>query len=630
MRAPRALPGGRLDAQDDTFIPFRALNCVMRRLLLLLGLASFTWTVVLLISGGVTIPIGSRQVSSRSPVNPLIAALVCWAAALARVRAQDLRREAIAFMRLLPRLPLILAASAAAIAVATALIWGTFAASGADSYGYVSQAALWAHGRLSVQQPFVRDFPWPLADWTFTPLGYRPGLARATLVPTYAPGLPLVMAVFQLIGGPSAVFLVAPAAAAATVWLTFWLGRHLGGVWAGALAAVLLATSPTFEFQAIWPMSDIPAAMWWTASVALAFSEGRRLTLLALLSGVIAALALLTRPNLILVAIAVGGYYFRTARRDRRAGRLLAFSAGALPGLIAIGVLHTIWYGSPLKSGYGELEEIYTWSNAPQNLGHYPVTFVTIEQSFVAVAVMAAVLWIVERVHGRTFLTDARASVDPAKPWALRALIAAVCLSYLFYVPYPEWWYLRFFLPAYPALFCLVAVAATRMVRVSPPFPRVAAVIAITLIAGTWGLWQVRDVGTHAIKNAERRYRDVGRFIDRELPRNAIFLSVQESGSIRYYSGRLTLRYDWLERRWLDPALAILREQGFHPYIALEQDEHDQFRERFRGHSVLAELDWPPVAARLQPVQVRIYDPADRDRFLQGLPVHTAVIEAAR
>ncbi|MBI1873475.1 MAG: hypothetical protein HYS05_06240 [Acidobacteria bacterium] len=26
MRAPRALPGGRLDAQDDTFIPFRALT----------------------------------------------------------------------------------------------------------------------------------------------------------------------------------------------------------------------------------------------------------------------------------------------------------------------------------------------------------------------------------------------------------------------------------------------------------------------------------------------------------------------------------------------------------------------------------------------------------------------------
>ena len=77
--------------------------------------------------------------------------------------------------------------------------FGTFVASGADSYGYVSQADLWLRHSLVVDQPLGRDAPWPDATWTLAPLGYRPGDQRGTMVPTYSPGLPMLMAVFKAI-----------------------------------------------------------------------------------------------------------------------------------------------------------------------------------------------------------------------------------------------------------------------------------------------------------------------------------------------------------------------------------------------------------------------------------------------
>ena len=90
------------------------------------------------------------------------------------------------------------------------LRFGTFAASGADSYGYVSQADLWLERRLIIDEPLADEAPWPNANWTLTPFGYRPGDDRGTMVPTYAPGLPMVMAVFKAVGGADAVFYVVP------------------------------------------------------------------------------------------------------------------------------------------------------------------------------------------------------------------------------------------------------------------------------------------------------------------------------------------------------------------------------------------------------------------------------------
>ena len=99
------------------------------------------------------------------------------------------------------------AAAAAATAMVVGLVKGTRVAGSADAYGYVSQALLWLKGLPVQAEPLAAAVPWPLAEWSLSPLGYRPGVEPGVIVPTYPPGLPLAMAASAAIGGPGAVYL---------------------------------------------------------------------------------------------------------------------------------------------------------------------------------------------------------------------------------------------------------------------------------------------------------------------------------------------------------------------------------------------------------------------------------------
>jgi hypothetical protein len=90
------------------------------------------------------------------------------------------------------------------------------------------------------------------------------------------------------------------------------------------------------------------------------------------------------------------------------------------------------------------------------------------------------------------------------------------------------------------------------------------------------------------------------------------------------------VRFDLLEPHRLDYAVAALAEQRFHPYIALEEDEELQFRDRFSAFSELGQLDWPPIVERSEPVRVKIYDPADRRRFLAGEALGTSDVDLTK
>jgi hypothetical protein len=87
---------------------------------------------------------------------------------------------------------------------------------------------------------------------------------------------------------------------------------------------------------------------------------------------------------------------------------------------------------------------------------------------------------------------------------------------------------------------------------------------------------------------------------------------MQYSGSIRYYSGRLTVRFDWIPENRLDSVVEQLRGLGYHPYIVLEHLETTVFRRRFEAESKLGALDWSPRAQLRHESAVTIHDPADR------------------
>jgi hypothetical protein len=469
------------------------------------------------------------------------------------------------------------ARAAVALSVLAALLgvrFGTFAASGADSYGYVSQADLWLHGTLIIDEPLAAEAPWRYANWTLTPFGYRPGDTRGTMVPTYSPGLPIVMASFKAIGGQRAPFYVVPLFGAALVWLTFLLGTRLGGPVSGLVAAATLLASPAFFFQLMWPMSDVPAATWWVLAIVLAIGGTMTQVVLA---GLAAAFAVLTRPNLLVLAVPIVAF---VARRDGMK-HAAAFTAAMLPGAFAIAAVNWYLYESPLASGYGTFGTIYAGRFFVVNLANYTKWLLQTETPYILLACAAPVVF-----ARRGDVSARRISI------LCLAVSALVFLAYLWYTPFDNWTYLRFLLPALPLL---LALAAAVVIALAPSDARRRTILVGTLVATVagWGLWAGRSA--FQVRNDEARYAAAGRFAA-SLPTNAVILANQHSGSLRYYADRVTMRFEWLEPDAYTEAVAYLVRIGRPLYVVLDDWERDVFRARYSPVADVSWLDDPPLA----------------------------------
>jgi hypothetical protein len=495
---------------------------------------------------------------------------------------------------------LVVASAAAVLVFWLGLAYGSRAATGADTFGYVSQAYLWLKGDLQLEQPLSRELPWPHQEQSLTPLGYRPGEVRHTIVPIYAPGVPLLMAGFELLFDACGPYYVTPVFAALLVAGTFVLGWRLTREPAvAAVAAVLMASSPAFLFNLMFPMSDIVTAALWTWTLALLTWPP---VAVAAVAGGAAGVAVIVRPNLVPLAIAgaaaavlwpAGGMPLR-----RRVGRGVAFAAAIVPAALFVAAVNRSLYGSALQSGYGSTSSLYAFSHFGTNITQFTRWLLESESVFVAAAVMP-ILW--KRVRP-DWLTP--------RGGAPLALFAAIAIgAYLFYLPFDAWWYLRFLLPVFPLLFLFQAVGITWIARVMP-MPRLAALILVMgLLCVYRGAYVARGEFLK-LGYGEQRYVAVGQFVDRALPRNAVILAMQHSGSIRYYSGRLTIRYDMFSPGRFPSVIEWLQARGYRPYILLEDWEEKQYRARMDdGRTALGRLELRVLAEMTAPVKVRIYDP---------------------
>jgi hypothetical protein len=195
----------------------------------------------------------------------------------------------------------------------------------------------------------------------------------------------------------------------------------------------------------------------------------------------------------------------------------------------------------------------------------------------------------------------------------LFAAAIVVTAIYLLYQPYPEWWYLRFLMPAIVLAVILASavtvVVATRA-RMGGLIPLVVVVVAIL------GVRAAGDRSAFELQRMESRYRDTAAVVADRLPQNAVLITVWQSGSVRFHADREAIMWDALDPAWLDRAVTWLNSRGLHPYFLFERREEQDFRSRFRGHSEYGALDWPPRIDMNR--LVRIYDPADRARSLAG------------
>ncbi len=560
-------------------VPSQRTTLVVRPLLLALAAAGLGWAAVLAMSGGIILNTSWGRVSSRNPVNPFLigaCALMCYVAMFRQHAKADAHALSVSLR------PRILAAGLVAATLVVGIRWGTFVASGSDASGYVSQAEMWLRGELTTWAPeWARDAPWSDAVWSAAPLGYRPGEPEYSIVPTYSPGLPIVMALFQAIGGRDAVYYVVPCFGAVAVWITYLLGTRLAGPWAGLLGALLLFTSPTFLVMLVQPMSDVPGAALWAVAL---WSASRAGPLSAAAAGAAVALAIVTRPNVaplaaviaLLVASRPSADTSRPPGMRRRLLDVLWFAAATAPGFIAIGFLNADLYGSPLRSGYGSLEVLYSIERIWPNLVRYGGWLLETETPLMLLGLTAP--FIVAK------------SRDEARLLALMAVVfpAVLLALYLPYLVFEVWTYLRFLLPAYPPLVAATAaVTMTSLRRVPHP---VVAIAAAALVVTAVALRGLHDSPAFALEDDERRYTQVAEYV-RELPARAVFVSLLHSGSIRHYTGRDVLRWELVEPLSLDTAIAHIRSRGHHVYLVVDRQDVADFKARFANSQVVRELD---------------------------------------
>ena len=551
-----------------------------KRATLLLTIAAIllTWSAVIALTGGFRIELWGLRISSRNALRIFLLGAIpaVWAWRLAYVERLDawLVRARPVVHRIAPAL----AGALALVVLAVGIRSGSHAVAASDQSGYVSEAALWARGTPRIDVGFASSLPWPDAKDTMVPLGYRIG-AGGAMVPTYAPGLPLLMAAARAAGvcGP---FLVMPVSAAMLVFFTFLLGRRIFDTGTALAGAALVACCPVMVFMSLTPMSDLPSAAFWIAAMAMAIRGTSAATVCA---AIFSGIAIVIRPNLVpLVVFPWLLTVVRCRSLAEAARRTGLFAAGSIWAPILVAWINTLLYGSPLASGYGEVGPAFSMENGIANSKLYPAWW--LESQGVTGVLCLISVW---RRRDAAVLREFLVTI---------AFAVSAILLYLFYLPFDAWWYLRFMLPAVPVLLLLCADTVAWVAHRTHTTFAVAMAVFV-LFAGThaFNFIQVRDIlGTGY---GEERYPEVALYIDSALPADAAIVSMQHSGSIRYYTGRVIVRWDTLNPEWLDRAVAFLRDRGVATYAVLEYWEEARFRERFRGQQLLAELDRGPVAA---------------------------------
>ncbi len=496
------------------------------------------------------------------------------------------------------------AATLAALIAAVVVVgvrWGTFVVGGSDSYCYLHQAERWASGTLQLVEPLALEAPWPDAALTFAPVGHRPSpTVPGALVPICAVGLSIAMAPLVWFGGISAAFFIVPLFGALLIGATYAVGARYGAR-IGVASAAIVASTPVFLFQLMQPMSDVPAAALWMAAVAGVTSARRRG---AMLGGAAAAAALVMRPNLAPLAIPLGLFLLLRPERlwGERIGAAARFAAVGAAGPLCVALIQNAFYGSPLSSGYGSLGPLFEIENIQPNAIRYATWLSdTLTPGWV---LAAAAPFLVPGALSRLLL------------WMFILNIAC----YLPYIVFEDWYFLRFMLPTIPLIVVLsVAVIDSICRRTWSVASRpILCVVAVAMMV--FGIREAGDRQVFRLQQLEARFEQAGRYVGDALPQNAIVITSWQSGSVRFYSGKKTILWDFLDPAWLDRTIVWVRARGFEPYLLFESREEPLFRRRFAGNPIGA-LDWPPAAEIAG--SVRIYRPDDRDRYYRNEPVLT-------
>ena len=528
--------------------------------------------------------LGPLRVSLRNPTNPLIAAVLCGLLARGLLGVESCARRLQVIGRWVSSASAWLALCLAVAVLAVTISRGAFIAGGADASGYLNEARLWRQGNLNleVRVPLAGQLSLENGLYPWAPLGFRPSGDRVSLVPTYPPGLPIAMSFAHRMAGEQAQFYVVPLSAAGLVLVAFAFGRRMAGSEIALLGATATACSPTLLFPALQPMSDVPAAFCWMLAMLLVTWPTPTA---ALAAGAAAAMAGLIRPNLfaLIPALAVCRLLWEGTRKERVAQTVL-FVLPAIPTALLFLDWERSLYGSATQTGHGGITSLFSLSSVLPNVARYGGWLVELHTPVVVLAFIAPLL--IARGYARPTLTAATAALIA---WSSLFIFLNLAAFYSLYFVFDTWPYLRFFLPALPAILTLsfvpIAAASARLAG------RAAGVVLLVLLV----LVPTRQISTAVrldvfrLPLSERRFADAAQLVS-NLPRDAVLLSMFHSGSIYYYTGRPVLRWDWVGPDELAPTVNRLESAGHPVFAILDDAEESQFRSRFAASPVLGRL----------------------------------------
>jgi hypothetical protein len=445
-------------------------------------------------------------------------------------------------------------------------------AAGSDSSGYLNHARLLAMGRVHMEPRSLAGLPQAGAPYhLYVPLGFKPSPNGETLVPTYPTGLPLlILALEPLSGWRHAGDLTALLHALAGIAVVYALGRQLtlSPAWA-TIGAVIVALSPLYLFMALVAMSDVPSLVW-TAFAVLAALRSRERAGWAVAAGAAIALDVLLRPTNVLAfipaAIAIG-----TAPR-----RWVLFVLGGLPGAAFFFAHSMAAYGSLATTGYGDASLGFSLAFVPATLAHYGRWLPLLLTPAVAFNLVLPFL----------------GGESARSRWLIVSWILAYGAFYSTYIcTHETWWYLRFLLPAVPALVIggLLALQslAGRLPAWADPGRSIAVCAAVLVLAAAQLSLADTRLSALSVGTQERLYGRVADWMEENLPKDSVCLSMQMTGALVYYTPFTFIRWDSLDAGNVGRIDSVIRASGRPLYAVLfpfEVAKEGVLDKRMPGH----------------------------------------------
>jgi hypothetical protein len=225
--------------------------------------------------------------------------------------------------------------------------------------------------------------------------------------------------------------------------------------------------------------------------------------------------------------------------------------------------------------------------------------------------------WLIETHSWAILIAFAVPVLVPGTPqqktlmWMFVAVFVVVFALYLPYMQFEGWPYARFLLPGSLLLLILLPAGFERLARIAVGRPSHWIAMAAVVFLVAHNAQEARRRGVTTSRRDVGRARRIAEFVNANAPSDAVVMAISHSGSIRFYTGRTTIRYDFLEPDGLDRAVAFLETSGHPVFIAVDGWEEPQFKKRFAGQS-LGALDWRPRVEIAGGIPVRLYATADR------------------